>query len=157
MMILSSLINYLYKKNKNRKGDDKEDWLDSFGVNNNEIEKAKNQKKKIEEKMDLIISNIKKKIKKKDDNIFDEKEKINKKQNYIILHQNNFPQIQDQIFFCTRTHSQINQVINEGKILYDYYNKNSSLFAQKSFPFSFIFLGSRKQLCINRKINNNKN
>ena len=157
MMILSSLINYLVKKNKNRKEEDKEDWLNNFGVNDNEVENTKNQKKKIDEKMDLIITNIKKKIKKKDDNIFDEKEKINKKQNYIMLHQNNFPQIQDQIFFCTRTHSQINQVINEGKILYDYYSKNSSLFDQKSFPFSFIFLGSRKQLCINRKINNNKN
>ena len=157
MMILSSIINYLDKKNKNKKEEDKEDWLNNFGVNDNEVEKAKNQKKVIDEKMDLIIANIKKKIKKKDDNIFDEKEKINKKQNYIMLHQNNLPQIQDQIFFCTRTHSQISQVINEGKILYDYYNKNSSLFDQKSFPFSFIFLGSRKQLCINKKINNNKN
>ena len=155
MMILSSLINYL--KNKNRNEENNGDWLDNFGINENEVEKAANQKKKINEKMDLIISNIKKKIKKSNNNIFNEKEKANKNQSYIMFHQNNLPQVPDQIFFCTRTHSQINQVIQEAKILYDYYNKNSSLFDHKSFPFSFIFIGSRKQLCINRKINNNKN
>ena len=186
MMILSSLMNYLDKinnqnnniennkinnNNQNDK-DNEEDWLKNFDMNNNLKEnKNKNEEenkiKKINEKMDLIISNIKKKIKKNDNknNMDKEEEKMliknedenNNIYNYNYFSQKNIPHIENQIFFCTRTHSQISQIISEEKIIYDYYNTNSSKFDHKKFPFSFIFIGSRKQLCINKKINNNNN
>ena len=112
--------------------------------------------------MDLILSNIKKKINKKEDNdiaLTKEDKKLlikNKSPNPYLtfLNKSNNPSqlIPNQIFFCTRTHSQISQIISESKIIYDYYNKNISKFGNKKFPYSFSFLGSRKQLCINPKI-----
>ena len=184
MMILSSLMEYLDKRDKintkkenkennkdikknNNDDEEEEDWLKDFGKNpiekdNNNIQND-NKIKKINEKMDLIMNNIKKKIKKKEENISNKEEEkmliknINENNNFNLLFLKNSPPIENQIFFCTRTHSQINQIINEEKILFNYYNKNSSKFEHKTFPFTFTFIGSRKQLCINKKINNNIN
>ena len=180
MMILSSLLEYLDKKNFNNKKEEKkedineknkeeeeEDWLKNFGENpkeeinsNNKLED--NKIKKVKEKMDFIMINIKKKIQKKEENIFNKEEekmiiKNEKGKNNFLFNQKNISQIENQIFFCTRTHSQISQIINEEKIIFDYYYKNSSIFGDKKFPFSFTFIGSRKQLCINKKINNSIN
>ena len=180
MMILSSLLEFLEEKNLKNKNKEKneikkitndkndeeeeEDWLKNFGenpkeeLNGNKIEE--NKVKKINEKMDFIMINIKKKIK-KEENLDKEEEKMIIKndigKNNFFLFQKNTSEIVNQIFFCTRTHSQISQIINEEKIIFDYYYKNSSLFNHKKFPFSFTFIGSRKQLCINKKINNNIN
>ena len=87
MMILSCLMEFLDKKNKsinkeenvkdlkenkelkNDENEEEEDWLKNFGKNQNEENdnkiKEENKIKKINEKMDLIMTNIKKKIKKK--------------------------------------------------------------------------------------------
>ena len=181
MMILSCLMEFLDKINKiinkeektdNKKdnidvnnNDEEEDWLKDFGKNQNKANANKieedNKIKKINQKMDFIITNIKKKIKKKDDSIFDKEEEkmLIKNENNIfnLFFQKNTPSIENQIFFCTRTHSQINQIVKEEKILNDYYNKHSSKFEYKKFPFTFTFIGSRKQLCINNKINNGTN
>ena len=180
MMILSSLMEFLDQKNnvnkketeeKNNINDDynnneeqeEEDWLKNFGLNKTEENdgksKEENKLEKINEKMDLILTNIKKKINK--NNISKEEEKLLIKNENTPFFNSFFksalPPIENQIFFCTRTHSQISQIINEEKILYDYYNKNGSKFNHKKFPFSFTFIGSRKQLCINKKINTNLN
>ena len=189
MMILSCLMEFLDSKNKinnidenikdnkdnkvlkndeNENGNEEEDWLKNFGqnqnnenLNDNQI-KEENKIKKINEKMDLIMTNIKKKIKKKENNYIDKEEEkmLIKNDNNtfnLFFQKNSPPPIENQIFFCTRTHSQISQIVNEERILYDYYIKHSSKFNHKKFPFSFTFLGSRKQLCINKKINNNSN
>lgn len=50
-----------------------------------------------------------------------------------------------QIFFCTRTHSQINQLIEEAKRIQKFYQEKYN----EMFPFNFSFALSRKQLCIN--------
>ena len=78
MMLLSSLLDFLdqiknKKENldKNNSNEDEEDWLINFGENieKKEVENIEeDRKKKINEKMDLILSTIKKKINKKDDN-----------------------------------------------------------------------------------------
>ena len=58
-----------------------------------------------------------------------------------LFFQKNTPlRIENQIFFCTRIHSQISQIINEEKILYDYYNKHSSIFNHIKFPLLLVFL-----------------
>ena len=183
MMLLSSLLEFLDQSknndNKNKENDnsnneeDEEDWLKNFGKNEgSELEGKKEEEdriKKINEKMDLILSNIKKKINKKNN----EELKLNKEDKKMLIKNkdkspnpfltflnkannasNNIP---NQIFFCTRTHSQISQIISESKKIYEYYHKNISKFSSKKFPFSFSFLGSRKQLCINNKINTEKN
>ena len=176
MMLLSSLLEFLTKikntkENKdNNNSNEEEDWLINFGNNPQEKEEEnieENKMKKINEKMDLILSNIKKKINKKEDNdiaLTKEDKKLlikNKSPNPYLtfLNKSNNPSqlILNQIFFCTRTHSQISQIISESKLIYDYYNKHISKFGNKRFPYSFSFLGSRKQLCINSKINNDKN
>jgi Rad3-related DNA helicase len=79
MMLLSSLLEFLDQSknndNKNKESDnsnneeDEEDWLKNFGKNEeSEYEGKKGEEdriKKVNEKMDLILSNIKKKINKK--------------------------------------------------------------------------------------------
>ena len=178
LMILSSLLEFLYKVKNNDKNNnddnDEEDWLKNFG-NNEKIEKGENfekdNKKKIEEKMDLILSNIKKKINKKKDN--NNNDKLNKEDKKMIIKDNTKEinpyikflnskdnitnPVENQIYFCTRTHSQISQIISEEKKIFEYYNKNIIKFNSMKFPYSFSFLGSRKQLCLNKKINNGKN
>ena len=170
MMLLSSLLEFLDQSknndNKNKETDnsnneDEEDWLKNFGKNEeSELEGKKEEEdriKKVNEKMDLILSNIKKKINKKNN----EELKLDKEDKKMLIKNkekasnpfltflnkannasNNIP---NQIFFCTRTHSQISQIISESKKIYEYYNKNISKFSSKNFPFSFSFLGSRKQ------------
>ena len=178
MMLLSSLLEFLDKIKNNKENienkssnEDEEDWLIHFGENKEKKEEEnieEDKKKKINEKMDLILSNIKKKINKKDDddlilNKEDKKMLIKNKTTNPYLtflnKNNNLSQItQNQIFYCTRTHSQISQIISESKKIYEYYNKNiSKFFNNKKFPYPFSFFGSRKQLCINNKINTEKN
>ena len=179
MMLLSSLLQFLTDlKNNNSKNnegdntnnDEEDDWLKDFGKNEDKKEKEKPEENKIKlinEKMDLIMNNIKKKINKgqeKDSplNKVDRKMLIkNKTTNPYLafLNKDNTlsNNVSNQIFFCTRTHSQISQIISESKKIFEYYNKNISKFDNKKFPFSFSFLGSRKQLCINYKINTETN
>ena len=178
MMLLSSLLEFLeeIKNNKEnteneKSNEDEEDWLINFGKNKEEKEEQnieEDKKKKINEKMDLIMSNIKKRINKKDDNeliLSKEDKKMlikNKAPNpFLSLFNkgNDLSQItQNQIFYCTRTHSQISQIIFESQKILEHYNKNiSKFFSNKKFPYSFSFFGSRKQLCINKKINTEKN
>ena len=178
MMLLSSLLEFLenVKNNKDnieneKSNDDEEDWLINFGKNKEEKEEQnieEDKKKKINEKMDLIMSNIKKRINKKDENELilskDDKKMLikNKASNPFLslFHKgNDLSQItQNQIFYCTRTHSQISQIIFESQKILEHYNKNiSKFFSNKKFPYSFSFFGSRKQLCINKKINTEKN
>jgi hypothetical protein len=76
MMILSSLMEYLNRINNkeginddNKDGNntkDDDDWLNDFGKNEKEqkLDDGENKIKKINEKMDFIMSNIKKKIQK---------------------------------------------------------------------------------------------
>ena len=140
MMLLSSLLDFLdqiknKKENldKNNSNEDEEDWLINFGENieKREVENIEeDRKKKINEKMDLILSTIKKKINKKDDNDLilnkDDKKMLikNKTQNPYLTFLNkgnNISQITpNQIFYCTRTHSQISQIISESKKIYEY-------------------------------------
>ena len=173
MMLLSSILDFLSKSKDNKENDningEEDDWLNDFGKNKEKDSKEKieeDQKKKINEKMDLILNNIKKKINKNENSdiiLTKEDKKMlikNKMPNPYLtfLNKNNISQnIENQIFYCTRTHSQISQIISEVKKLYEYYNKNISKFSNKKFPYSFSFFGSRKQLCINSKINNEKN
>ena len=177
MMLLSSLLEFLEKIKNNKENteneksnEDEEDWLINFGKNKEEKEEQnieEDKKKKINEKMDLIMSNIKKRINKKDDNeliLSKEDKKMlikNKTPNpFLSLFNkgNDLSQItQNQIFYCTRTHSQISQIIFESQKILEHYNKNiSKFFSNKKFPYSFSFFGSRKQLCINKKINTEK-
>jgi chromosome transmission fidelity protein 1 len=58
-----------------------------------------------------------------------------------------------QVFYCTRTHSQISQVISEVKKIKTKYLENSK--DNQSFDFSFTSLGSRKLLCTNTNVNTN--
>ena len=184
MMILSCLMEFLNKKNNlindnkgkeikeinspnNNEDDEEEDWLKNFGINksgeNENKTKEENKLKKVNEKIDLILTNIKKKINKNNisSNDKEEEKMLIKNESTPFFNsyfqKNSQPPIENQIFFCTRTHSQLSQITNEEKILYDYYNKHSSKFNNKQFPFSFTFLGSRKQLCLNKKINTNSN
>lgn len=48
-----------------------------------------------------------------------------------------------KILFCSRTHSQLHQLINELK---------KTKFAKEPNPLALISLGSRKQLCINESV-----
>lgn len=57
-----------------------------------------------------------------------------------------------QVFYCTRTHSQISQVISEVKKIKTKFLENSK---EKIFDFSFTSLGSRKLLCTNTQVNTN--
>ena len=135
MMLLSSLLEFLDKIKNNKENienksskEDEEDWLIHFGENKEKKDEEnieEDKKKKINEKMDLILSNIKKKINKKDDddlilNKEDKKMLIKNKTTNPYLtflnKNNNLSQItQNQIFYCTRTHSQISQIISESK------------------------------------------
>ena len=71
MMLLSSILDFLSKSKDNKENDningEEDDWLNDFGKNKEKDSKEKieeDQKKKINEKMDLILNNIKKKINK---------------------------------------------------------------------------------------------
>ena len=158
MILLSSLLQYLTEiKNINNKiendesNNEEEDWLKDFGKNPEEKEKENKEEdkmKKINEKMDLIISNIKKKINKSQ-----EKDLIMSKDDKKMLIRNKTPNpyltflnkdnatnnIQNQIFFCTRTHSQISQIISESKKYTNIITKTFPNSAQRNSLILFHF------------------
>ena len=152
LMLLSSAMKYLFKikylnnlenKNNENEDEDEDDWFNDFGNNKKINKKEENISNKVDLILNKITSNLKKN-KKADKKMIIEYEENMKKE--IISNPN-------QIFFCTRTHSQIHQVINEGKKIRKYYKEKY----KNQFNFSFSFLASRKFLCINQKINNGKN
>lgn len=57
-----------------------------------------------------------------------------------------------QVFYLTRTHTQIAQIVNEIKKISSHISKLSS---KENFNFKVSVLGSRKNLCINRLVNQN--
>ena len=59
------------------------------------------------------------------------------------------PPKQNQIFFCTRTHSQITQIITEIKKIQTHLSTTHHL----PFPYTVSFLASRKHLCLNKNVN----
>ena len=137
LMMLSVALGYINKKkgeNQKETHSNSDNWLDNFGGTPKKNSK-KNKKTITDDKINLIYNKI---IKKDKMLIYDEID------NAIGIEENEF-----QIFFCTRTHSQISQVISEAKKISKNYNDKY----KKTFDFSFGFVGSRKHLCVNKKVN----
>ena len=143
LMILSTLmkyLNYIYNDNSNKKNinDNNDDnWLNNFG-NESNIVNNDNFPNKFNLLMKKLTSNLSFKEKKMI-SYDDEEEK-----EYI-------PSNPNQIIYCSRTHSQISQILNEAKKINNYIlgKKNKEQYK----IFSFSFLASRKILCLNDKIN----
>ena len=142
LMILSTLmkyLNYIYNDNSNKKNinDNNDNWLKNFGNESNIINND-NFPNKFNLLMKKLTSNLSFKEKKMI-SYDDEEEK-----EYI-------PSNPNQIIYCSRTHSQISQILNEAKKINNYIlgKKNKEQYK----IFSFSFLASRKILCLNDKIN----
>ena len=62
-----------------------------------------------------------------------------------------FPEKLTKLVYCSRTVPEIEKSVNELKRLLNYYKKEAKL--EKSFNFIGLSLSSRKNLCINKKVN----
>ena len=148
LMLLGTAMKYLSKikndiNNNDNFEENDDDWFNDFGKNKSINKKENNISNKVDLILNKITSNLKRNKNEDNKMLIDYEENIKKE---IISNPN-------QIFFCTRTHSQIFQVINEGKKIRNYVNEKY----KTQFDFSFSFLASRKFLCINKTINNGKN
>ncbi len=157
--------------------EDEEDWLSCFGQknndNNNQFKKEKSKMKfsqkfflnkniKIENAKNLSSTiNNRTKLYKDDNQIesiidIDEQKLSNNKIHYKKdLDMNNlFNDKADndkiQVYYITRTHSQISQVVSEIKKIYQTFIEKKS---NEKFTYKIAVLGSRKNLCINKQIN----
>ena len=142
LMILSTLmkyLNYIYNNNskkKNNNDNNKYNWLNNFGNETNVINDDN-----FPNKFNLLIKKLTSNLSFKEKKMisFEEEEKEYN------------PSNPHQIIFCSRTHSQINQILNEAKKINNHILKKKNKEQYKLFSFSF--LASRKILCLNDKIN----
>lgn len=154
LMMMSAALSYLNKvreekeKKISSKKEKEDDWLSAFDSNQPlviESNTKNNKTKKTVDRMDYLLTKIKNDIlsqKKKDKMIIYEDSNDN---DYI----NDIQSNPNQIFICTRTHSQISQIISEIKKIQSHLNSKY----QTPFDFSISFLASRKHLCINKQMN----
>lgn len=157
LMMMSAALSYLNKirekkekhiSSKKEKKEKEDDWLSAFDSNQPLVieSNTKNNKiKKSVDKVDYLLTKIKNDIlsqKKRDKMIIYEDSNDNDNINDIQSNPN-------QIFICTRTHSQISQIISEIKKIQSHLNDKY----KSPFNFSISFLASRKHLCINNRIN----
>lgn len=170
------------KINENINNIQEDDWLSGFGKKSNlnnllQIKNSTNIKKKFSEKfsnkqnLNLNLShNISNKVsasytitdiecKDETDNLIDVDEtrlssiKIDYKpdfQNILDSNKNIEEKTRIQVFYITRTHSQISQVFQEIKKIF---NNFIQKFKKDLFKFKISVLGSRKNLCINKLVN----
>ena len=147
LCLLSSILHYLDQVNFRNKNQSESDWLNDFGgkpVNTKPQKRTINISTNMLTTKHLNINNsslVTKVIKSGElEEIKEMLIDIESKQNK--LGYSNPEKL--QILYCTRTHSQISQVVSEIKKIRDKANIN----------YKISILGSRKLLCINTQVNN---
>jgi len=174
LSLMCGVLNFfeiINKKNNTKENSEVDDWLSNFGQSenpslnkksNNDLDFNFSKRKKTSQNISTNnrfkyenssntkneysdLNNEEKMLIKNEFIFFDKKET---KENLYISCADTKKKI--QVFYCTRTHSQISQIISEmKKIEREYRNKTG-----EKIHFSCTSLGSRKLLCINKKINN---
>jgi chromosome transmission fidelity protein 1 len=160
---LKSNISQGANSNKNQikiKKIEEPNWLDNFGADilestglnyNNFFTNTHCQKRKHSEFI-KSHNNFTQQRFKYDEKIDQEKKMLIDDNCFLNLNQNNINnaknQKKNQIFYCTRTHSQISQVISEIKKIKIKFRERQP---DKEFQFSFTSIGSRKLLCLIKK------
>ena len=143
LTLLSGVMEFLRKKNSegNSKqvGEEEFDWLKSFG----NPKKKKRNYTEFNEKDDVQMKIFK----------IDSEQKVKENLDEYVLDVNQikFDNLENkeeesdkiQVLFCTRTHSQITQIMSEIKKIKE---------KVKDFEFKCVSIGSRKHLCINNSV-----
>jgi chromosome transmission fidelity protein 1 len=140
LTLLSAVMEFLQKENArledNEKKEDDLDWLNDFGKN------KKRTFTEISEEKKEVIKQLKPEIK---NQLKDEFDEFLLDYNQYKIRNINLESNKDkiQVFYCTRTHSQIAQIFSEIKKIKQH---------SKDFHFKCVSIGSRKHLCINTSV-----